>query len=356
MRQNGIINHLTMRGGSTMNITVLGIDLAKNVFQIHGINATGKVMAKKQLTRAKLLDFVMSLPPCLIGMEACASSHYWARKFKQAGHEVKLISPQFVKPYVKSNKNDRNDAEAICEAVTRPHMRFVAIKSTEQQDNIQAIHRIRSALVQRRTALANQIRGLLGEYGMIVPQGIKILNKQLPLVLEDAQNGLSDLARELFADLYVQLKAVDKQVKQYDTKLEQISHQSEVCQRLIQIPGVGIISATAMIASVGNANVFKNGREMAAWLGLVPRQHSSGSKILLLGISKRGDRYLRTLLIHGARAVITRSKNRVNKLNEWLVKLKDRRGINKASIALANKNARIIWALMAKGTDYQPAI
>lgn len=338
-----------------MNITVLGVDLAKNVFQLHGVDTAGKMSVRKQLTRAKLIEFVMNLPPCLIGMEACASSYYWARKFQQAGHEVKLISPQFVKPYVKSNKTDRNDAEAICEAVTRPNMRFVAIKSCEQQD-IQAIHRIRSGLVQRRTALANQTRGLLGEYGIVVPQGIKKLSKQLPLILEDAQNGLSDLARELFADLYEQFKAVDKQVKKYDAQLEQLSGHSEVCQRLIQIPGVGAITATAIAASVGDAKIFKNGREMAAWLGLVPRQHSSGGKSLLLGISKRGDRYLRTLLIHGARAVMSRINKAKGPHNIWLKQLMERRGNNKASVALANKNARVIWALMAKGTVYQPVI
>jgi transposase len=338
-----------------MNITVLGVDLAKNVFQLHGVDASGKVIVRKKLTRAKLIEFVMNLPSCLIGMEACASSHYWARKFQQAGHEVKLISPQFVKPYVKSNKTDRNDAEAICEAVTRPNMRFVAIKNIEQQD-IQAIHRIRSGHVQRRTALANQIRGLLGEYGIIVPQGIKKLKKDLPLILEEAENGLSDLARELFADLYEQLKEVDKQVKKYDAKLEQLSGHSEVCQRLIQIPGVGAITATAIAASVGDTKIFKNGREMAAWLGLVPRQYSSGGKSLLLGISKRGDSYLRTLLIHGARSVIRRVNKAENSQNTWLSNLIERRGHNKASVALANKNARVIWALMAKGTAYQPAI
>lgn len=336
-----------------MNINVLGIDLAKNVFQLHGIDATGKTVLRKKLMRAKLAEFIMQLPPCLIGMEACSSSHYWARKFQQWGHEVRLMSPQFVKPYVKSNKNDPNDAEAICEAVTRPSMRFVAIKSIEQQD-IQAIHRIRSGLVQRRTALANQIRGLLGEYGVIVPQGIKKLNKQLPFILEDAENGLTDLARELFADLYEQLKEINKQVKKYDVKLEQLSNHSEVCKRLTQIPGIGAISATAIAASVGDAKVFKNGRQMAAWLGLIPRQHSSGGKQILLGISKRGDTYLRTLLIHGARAVLSRVNKTEKTQNKWLSNLIERRGNNKACVALANKNARIIWALMAKGTDYLP--
>lgn len=337
-----------------MNITTLGIDLAKNVFQLHGVDAKGKTLIRKKLIRAKLLEFVLHLPPCLIGMEACASAHYWARKFQQAGHEVKLMSPQFVKPYVKSNKNDRNDAEAICEAVVRPNMRFVAIKHIEQQD-IQAIHRIRSGLVQRRTALANQIRGLLGEYGIVVPQGITQLRKQLPLILEDAENELTELARELFADLYEQLKEMNQQVNRYDYKLEKLSSQSELCRRLTQMPGVGALSATAMLAAVGDAKVFKNGRQMAAWLGLVPRQYSSGGKSLLLGISKRGDRYVRTLLIHGARSVLWRLNKEDSPQNKWLSALVERRGNNKACVALANRNARVIWALMAKGSCYQPA-
>ena len=328
-----------------MNISVLGIDLAKNTFQLHGIDAQGKVVLRKSLSRGKLAEFIATLPACLIGLEACASSHYWARKFKSYGHEVKLISPQFVKPYVKSNKNDANDAEAICEAVSRPHMRFVPSKSVEQQD-VQALHRIRSGLIQRRTALVNQIRGLLGEYGIVIVQGITHIRKQLPLILEDAQNELSDLARELFADLYQQLMELDKQISFYNKKIEQLCAKSEICQRIKAIPGIGPIAATALVAAIGDAKEFKNGRQMAAWLGLVPRQCSTGGRQVLLGISKRGDRYLRCLLIHGARAVITCAKNRDNTLHKWLAKLIEKKGINKASVALANKNARIVWVLL----------
>ena len=337
-----------------MNINVLGIDLAKNTFQLHGVNAQGKVVLKKSLSREKLAEFIVNLPPCLIGMEACSSAYYWARKFKQYGHDVKLISPQFVKPYVKSNKNDANDAEAICEAVTRPHMRFVAAKSIEQQD-IQAVHRIRSGLVQRRTALVNQIRGLLGEYGIVIAQSIASVRKRLPAILEDATNELSDLARELFAYLYQQLIELDKQIMMYNKKVEQLCENSDLCQRIKTVPGIGPLTATAIVAAVGDAKIFKNGRQMAAWLGLVPRQYSTGGRQVLLGISKRGDSYLRCLLIHGARAVITRSKHKINALNVWLEKLVDKKGMNKAAVALANKNARIIWALMMKGGEYKAA-
>jgi len=338
-----------------MNITVLGIDISKNVFQLHGVDKAGKTILKKKVIRAKLIEFIMQLPPCLIGLEACSSSNYWARKFKQYGHDVKLISPQFVKPYVKSNKNDYNDAEAICEAVSRPNMRFVPIKNIEQQD-IQALHRIRSGLIQRRTALVNQIRGLLGEYGIIISQGITQIGKQLPLILEDAENELTTLSREYFADLYQQYNELNKQIKRYTNKLERLCRVNEICQRVTKIPGVGPLSATAVVAAVGNARDFKNGREMAAWLGLVPRQHSSGSKQLLLGISKRGDRYLRTLLVHGARAVIKQNNKEGALENKWLTKLIERRGKNKACIAQANKNARIIWTLIANGSEYRANI
>jgi transposase len=335
-----------------MNITVLGIDLAKNVFQLHGVDKRGNVLLRKTISRVKLTEYVQKLSPCLIGMEACGSSHYWARKFQSYGHEVKLMSPQFVKPYVKSNKNDRNDAEAICEAVTRPNMRFVAIKSVEQQD-IQSLHRIREGFIQRRTALANQIRGLLSEYGIIVAQGINVLRKALPLILEDAENNLTNLSREFFSNLYEQFIEVDKQVKKYTSKLEQFCDRIEVCQRLTEVPGVGAISATAIVASVGDAKLFKNGRQLSAWLGLVPRQRSSGEKQILFGISKRGDVYVRKLLIHGARSVIRRIKGKEDKHSQWLMQLVARRGKNKAAVALANKNSRIIWALMANESKYR---
>jgi transposase len=287
-------------------------------------------------------------------MEACGGSHYWARKFSAMGHTVKLMSPQFVKPYVKSNKNDANDAEAICEAVGRPTMRFVGVKTVEQQD-ILANHRVRSRLVKERTALVNQIRGLLMEYGIVIAQGITHVRKLLPTILEDETNELSVRGRKLFNELLCQLYHVDAQVEVYDKELEQLCRSNELCQRLTELNGVGAISATAIVATVGDATVFKNGREMSAFFGLVPRQHSSGGKSNLLGISKRGDRYIRCLLIHGARAAIYRAKNLPPKQAQWLTSLIERRGINRATVALANKNARIMWALLTNDEPYKRA-
>lgn len=337
-----------------MNIKVLGIDIAKNVFELHGVDEKGKTVLKKRLTRDQLSEFIIKLPVCLIGMEACGGAHYWARKFKQMGHEVKLMNPQFVRPYVKSNKNDSHDAEAICEAVQRPTMRFVGNKTIEQQD-IQAIHRIRERLVKNRSALANQIRGLLAEYGIVIAQGINHIRKRLPEILEDMANELSDMGRGLFNDLLVQLYDADNKVEEYDVRIERISKQNETCRRLMTIKGVGSLTATAMIASIGDATVFKNGREMAAFLGLVPKQRSSGGKQTLLGISKRGDRYLRCLLVHGARAVLTRGKNLSAKKAAWLKSLEERRGRNRTIVALANKNARVMWALMTSKENYRAA-
>jgi transposase len=340
--------------GTTMNIKVLGIDIAKNVFELHGVDEKGKAVLKKRLTRDQLSVFIVQLPPCLIGIEACGGAHYWARKFKQMGHEVKLMNPQFVKPYVKSNKNDSHDAEAICEAVQRPNMRFVGNKNIEQQD-IQAIHRIRERLVKNRSALVNQIRGLLAEYGIVVPQGIGHVRKRLPEILEDMGNELSGIGRDLFNDLLIQLYDADNKVEEYDIRVERICKQNETCKRLMTIKGVGALTATAMIASIGDASVFKNGREMAAFLGLVPKQRSSGGKQTLLGISKRGDRYLRCLLVHGARAVLTRGKNLPAKKAAWLKSLEERRGRNRTIVALANKNARVMWALMVNKENYRAA-
>jgi len=335
-----------------MNISVLGIDLAKNIFHVHGVDRAGKTVMRKKLMRAQLPAFIAQLRPCLIGMEACGSAHYWARQFQAFGHTVKLMSPQFVKPYVKSNKNDTQDAEAICEAVTRPSMRFVAIKTVEQQD-IQSLHRIRSGFVQRRTALANQLRGLLNEYGIIIPQGITQLPKYLPLLLENTENRLTAMSCTFFAELYAQFITLDKQIKQYTRQLEQLAKNLDVCQRLMNVPGVGALTATALIAAVNQGKEFKKGREMAAWLGLVPRQHSTGGKSKLLGISKRGDTYLRTLLIHGARSVIRHQEKQTTFKGSWVCGVIERRGKNKACVALANKNARILWALLSKDVEYK---
>ncbi len=337
-----------------MKITTLGIDLAKNVFHVHGEDANGKVVIRKRMSRKKLSEYIVNLPSCLIGMEACGGAHYWARKFRKMDHQVKLMPPQYVKPYVKTNKNDRNDAEAICEAVRRPNMRFVGIKEIEQQD-IQSLHRVRSGYMQSRTRIVNQIRGLLSEYGVVVGRQIGQLRCRLPLILEDGGNELSEYGRELFAGLYGELVRLDKRIEACDEQVDRIFKTNEVCKRLADVEGIGPLTATALVASVGDPSVFQNGRQMSAWLGLVPKQHSTGGKTVLLGISKRGDRYLRTLLIHGARSVASRSEGKIDARSRWINQIKQRCGMNKACVALANKNARIVWALMARGCSYQKA-
>ena len=336
-----------------MNIKRVGIDLAKQVFQVHGVDSQEKAVLRKQLRRAQMLDYFTKLPPCLIGMEACSSAHYWARELQKQGHTVKLMAPQFVKPYVKSNKNDANDAEAICEAVARPSMRLVAIKTIAQQD-IQALHRIRSELVHQRTAKVNQIRGLLGEYGLVVGRRVDVLRNALPLLLEDAENGLTIDFRELLQGLQHDLIKLDERVDEMDKKIKLLASNNADAKRLQQIPGIGPITATALICAIGDGKQFKRGRDMAAWLGLTPRQHSSGGKDRLLGISKRGDAYLRTLLIHGARAVLRVAGDKDDPRSRWLQNLCDRRNKNIAAVALANKNARIVWALLTKKTDFLP--
>ncbi|MEW8143627.1 MAG: IS110 family transposase [Candidatus Thiodiazotropha endolucinida] len=338
-----------------MDATTIGIDLAKNVFQIHATDARGKTVFVKRLSRKHFVPFFANLTPCLIGIEACGSANYWARQLKALGHDVRQISPQFVKPYVKNNKNDYNDAQAISEAVTRPNMPFVPPKSIEQQD-IQALHRIRMRLVRDRTALVNQTRGLLREYGVFLPVGIRTFRTQLPCVLEDAENELTPLTREMIADQAQRLRELDQRIAAYDHRIHQCFERSETCQRLATIAGVGPIVATALVAAISDISYFKNGRHLAAWLGLVPRQHSSGERSRLLGISKRGDTYLRTLLIHGARSVISRCDSRTDSLGRWIRDIKDRRGFNRASVALANKNARIAWALMAHDDTYRVVV
>ncbi len=334
-----------------MNATRIGLDLAKQVFQIHGVDRTEQVVLKRQLKRSQVMAFFEKQPPCTIGMEACAGAHDWARKFALMGHEVKLIAPQFVKPYVKSQKNDANDAEAICEAVGRPNMRFVAVKTTAQQD-MQAIHRIRSELVKSRTAKANQIRGLLAEYGEIVPLRIEQLRRAIPLLQEDATNGLTPLFRRLLEGLRQDLEELDRRIDEMDQEIATAAKEDPVVQRLQTVPGIGPITATALVAAAGDGTQFKRGRDLSAWLGLTPGQHSSGGKERLLGISKRGDSYLRTLLIHGARSVLRGAKNKDDPRSRWLTGLAARRHKNVATVALANKNARIVWALLTRGGSY----
>jgi transposase len=343
------INHLCR--GTTMNATTIGIDLAKNVFQIHGVDEHGKAVLIKPHKRPQVAEFFSNLPPCLIGMEACGSSHHWARKLQALGHTVKLMSPQFVKPYVKSNKNDAADALAICEAVGRPSMRFVSVKSVEHQAML-SLHRVRQGFVKARTAQANQLRGLLGEFGLIVPQGIARLGARVTELIEDASNELPGSFRMLVRRLLDHLEHIDNQVNELQRQILAGHRASTQSLRLAEIPGIGPITASAIVASMTDPKCFENGRQAAAWMGLVPRQHSSGGKNVLLGISKRGDSYLRTLLIHGARSVIL-AVSRRDKTTGWISNLVQRRGPNIASVALANKNARIAWALLAHGREFR---
>lgn len=337
-----------------MKLTRVGLDTAKQVFQVHGVDEHGKTMLQKQLVRARVLEFFANLPPCLIGLEACAGTHYWARELGKLGHTVRLMAGQFVAPYRKSGKNDANDAEAICEAVGRPNMRFVPVKSVEQQA-ILAVHRTRSLLVEARTALVNQMRGLLGEFGITVAQGIDRLRRAMPEILEDGENRLPGLARETFAELLEQLRAIDVRVAHYDRRIEMLSREMNAAKRLMAIAGIGPVTATALVATVGDAKVFSNGRQFAAWLGLTPRQHSSGGKSRLGRISKRGDVYLRTLLIHGARSALRLTMNKSDPKSQWAEDLKLRSGNNIAAVALAAKHARIIWAMLARETEYRLA-
>ncbi len=341
-----------------MKATTIGIDLAKNVFQIHGVEGHGKMVLKKQVKREQMATFFANLAPALVGMEACGSAHYWARKLQSMGHTVRLMAPQFVKPYVKTNKNDVADAEAICEAVARPNMRFVPIKNIEQQA-VLALHRARQGFVSARTAQANQIRGLLSEYGIVIPQGIAHIAECVPEIIEDASNELPGLFRQLVLRLMDHFKALYRQVNEIDAEIKAWHRQSDLCRKLEKIPGIGPVTATALVATIGDAKHFHNGRQLAAWLGLVPRQHSSGGKSNLLGISKRGDCYLRTLLIHCARSVIFSSR-RKGVQQGWVHELIRRRNHNVAAVALANKIARTVWALWTHDrefrADYTPAI
>jgi transposase len=335
-----------------MNLTTIGIDLAKNVFQVHGADEKGKAVLKKQLKRAQMLSFFANLTPCRIGMEACGSAHYWARKLQALGHTVQLIPPQYVKPFVKRNKNDAADAEAICEAMMRPNMPTVPIKNASQQA-ILSVHRARQGFVKARTAQANQIRGLLTEYGIVIAKGIGHITKRVPEILEDGENDLPGSFRRLIERLVDHLKELDRQVRELEMQIQIWHRDSSASQKLAKIPGIGPMTASATVASVGDARNFKNGRQLAAWLGIVPRQHSTGGKSTLQGISKRGDTYLRTLLIHGARAVIRVAERKPN-ADPWLKNLLVRRHKNVAAVALANKNVRTIWALLAHDRDYEP--
>jgi transposase len=337
-----------------VKVTTVGLDIAKQVFQVHGADKTGRTVLRRKLRRNEVARFFSEQAPCLVGIEASGSAHYWARMLGGLGHTVRLMAPQFVKPYVKSNKNDANDAEAICEAVTRPSMRFVPQKSVEQQD-LQCLHRVRSRLVACRTQLVNQIRGLLAEYGIVLPQHPGQVRRGLPTVLEDAENQLTGFGRELFQSLYGELVQLDEKIGDADDRIQIAFQRTPDCQRIAAVEGVGPLIATAIVAAINNGRAFENGRQFSAWLGLVPRQNSSGGKSRLLGISKRGDPYLRTLLIHGARSVVYRAKLKTDKRSLWINDKQQRLGTSKACVAVANKNARIIWSLIAREQEYRRA-
>ena len=335
-----------------MKITTIGIDLAKTVFQVHGVDERGKEVLRRQLKRKDVVAYFANVEPCVIGMEACGSAHYWARKLSELGHTVRLMAPQFVKAYVKTNKSDRNDAEAICEAVARPNMRFVPVKTAEQQA-VLGLHRSRQGFVKARTAQANQIRGLLAEFGIVIPQGIGHIAKRLPEILEDGENALPGMMRQLIERLGENLKDMDKQVGELERQIKLWHRENEQSRKLEAIAGIGPITASAFVATVGDAKSFKNARQVPAWLGLVPRHEGTGGKVLMGRISKRGDVYLRTMLIHGARAVIRQFERKPDQADGWLKKLLARRNKNIAAVALAARNARIAWTLLAHERSYE---
>lgn len=335
-----------------MNKTnTVGVDLAKNVFHLCIQGSKGHILEKFKFGRSQFKHYLATIPVSRVVFESCATARYWARVASRYGHQVKLIHPAYVKPYLKTNKNDFNDAEAICEADSRPTMRYVSSKTIEQQD-IQLLHRIRQRQVQQRTALVNQIRGQLLEYGIAIPRGISQVRCHLSGILEDGENELTPAARVLFHELRQELYALDDRIKQADKQVKQIANQHPTCQRLMAIPGIGPMIATALISAIGNANNFKNGRELSAWLGLVPRQYSTGGQQRLLGISKRGDTYLRSLLVQGAISAMTRCKNRSDSQLIWARQLREKKGLQKSAVALANKMGRIVWSVMAKDHDY----
>jgi transposase len=340
-----------------MEINRVGVDLAKNVFQVHGVDRHERAVWKRSLRRGQWLREVHRYvaPGSEIGMEACAGAHHWGRQLRARGYAVKLMAPQFVKPYVKSNKSDRNDAEAICEAMSRPSMRFVALKSVEQQD-IQAVHRVRAELIKQRTAKANQIRGLVGEYGLVAPVRIGQLRRAIPDWLEDASNGLSARFRRLLAGLAEDLRGLDGRIEVLDEEIAAIARETPAAQRLLALRGVGPMIATALVAALGSGDTFARGRDFAVAMGLTPKHRGTGGKERLLGISKRGDAYLRQLLVHGARAAVRTAKGKTDPLSRWINALLAHKHSNVVTVALANKTARMAWALIRHDVDYDPAL
>lgn len=336
-----------------MSVVTIGLDLAKSVFQIHGVDREGRVVLRRRVGRHRLVTVFAGLPPCRIGLEACASAHYWARRLAGLGHDVRLIPPQYVKPYVKRNKTDAADAEAICEAAARPNMRFVPVKSIEQQA-ILALHRTRALLIRQRTQLANAVRGLSAEFGLVVPQGIRHLSGLRAAIAEAESEELPREASQAIELLFEHLDAVNERVESVETQIKDWHAANELSQRLAGVPGIGPLTASALVGAIGTGTQFTSARRLAAWLGLTPRVTASGGKQHIGRISRGGDRYLRTLLIHGARAVIGALRRALSAPRPWVVSLASRRPVNVAATALAHKNARIVWALITRGESYRP--
>ncbi len=328
------------------NVTTVGIDLAKNLFSLHAVDGRGTVVLRKTVNRGRLMGLVAQLPPCLIGLEACSGAHEWARRFQAHGHTVKLMAPKFVAPYRKSGKNDGNDAEAICEAVGRPSMRFVPVKSLEQQA-VLTLHRVRLGFIEERTATINRIRGLLAEFGVVLPQRAIEVRRGATAALEQ----VPEMAARAVTDLLDHMRALDERIEQYERDLKMHARSDERARRIQALSGVGPIGASAIVASVAGGHEFKNGRQFAAWLGLVPRQHSTGGKTRLGRITAHGDAYLRTLLIMGARAMLQTALRRTDRLARWALSIRERRGYHRACVAIAAKHARIIWARLARNTS-----
>jgi len=340
-------------------ITAVGLDLAKQIIQVHAVDAAGRVVLRKAVRRERLLALLAQFPCCVVGMEACSGAHHWARELKKLGHEPRLIAAEFVRPFRKSlaAKNDANDAEAICTAVVQPNMRFVSIKSVEQQALL-SLHRVRQGLIEERTATINRLRGVLAEFGVVLPQSATVLQRALPAVLADEER-LPALVQRSVQALLEHLRDLDAHVAEFDRAIAQHAKSSAPAQRLVALTGIGPLTASAVVASVGNAQDYRNGRQFAAWLGLVPRQYSSGGKIKLGRITRRGDAYLRALLIQGARsalqAALRRAPARRDRLSAWIVQLAQRVGYHKTLVAIANKHARIIWALLARNQTFEHA-
>ncbi len=337
-----------------MQVTRIGMDIAKQIFELHGVDRRGKVVLRRTVRRERLLELLAQLKPCAIGMEACGGAHYWHREISRLGHPVQLLSAHKVKPYLDGNKNNRHDAAAICEAMSRPSMRLVQPKSLAQQD-LQTLHRARALVVRDLTALSNQMRGLLQEYGIVMRKGVAALKRSAPELLASGDERLTPVLREVVAEQFERFNYLAQRREQYDRQITQLCKQDSRCRRLLKIEGIGPLSATALVAAIGNGHEFKNGRHFSAYLGLVPGHSNTGAKTVMLGITKRGNRYLRTLLIHGGRAAVYAARRHTDPRGVWLNRLREANGHNVAAVALANKNARVAWAMLRYGEDYRSA-